>query len=245
MAASGRLSREVRRSMCASIRRRQREGWFPVISEIKVRTEKEGELLRGRDPAELARDMARSPIAGLSVVTEPVHFGGHMELLRAVAAAVDLPVLHKDFVTTEAQLRESAAAGASAVLLITALLEPDPLAELIESARALGLETLVEAHDVREVQALEHLTFDLAGINNRDIRVLEVDDGDVSRTEALAAACARDRLLVSESAIGCAADVRRAGRSGADAVLVGTAALKPARPGDVLDEMTSVGWPVR
>lgn len=242
MAASDRFEA---RSLCSSIRRRQREGWFPVISEIKVRSEKEGELLRGRDPVALAREMALGPVAGLSVVTEPKHFGGHMDLLRAVTSAIDLPVLHKDFVSTEAQLRESAAAGASAVLLIAALLEPERLARLIDVARDVGLETLVEAHDPREVQAVAHLAFDLAGINNRDITVLEVDDGDVGRTEALAGSWTRGRILVSESAIACAADVRRAARSGADAVLVGTAVLKAARPRDVLAEMTSVGWPIR
>lgn len=245
MAGSERPVRDVRRSLVASIRRRQSEGRFPVISEVKVRSEKEGDLLRGRDPVALAREMARSPVAGVSVVTEAEHFGGNLDLLRAVAAAVDVPVLHKDFVTTEAQLRDSVAAGASAVLLITAMLEPARLALLVEAARALGLEPLVEAHDLREVRAVEHLEFELAGINNRDITVLEVDEGDVSRTEALAASCAPGRLLVSESAIASAADVRRAGRSGADAVLVGTAVLKAARPGDLLDELISVGWPVR
>jgi indole-3-glycerol phosphate synthase len=245
MAGTERHSCDGRRSLVASILRRQSEGWFPVISEVKARSRKDGDLLRGRDPVALAREMTQSPVAGVSVVTEAEHFGGSMDVLRAVAAAVDVPVLHKDFVTTEAQLRDSAAAGASAVLLITAMLDPGRLARLIEAARALGLEPLVEAHDQREIQSLEHLDFQLAGINNRDITVLEVDDGDVSRTEALAGALSRGRLLVSESAIATVADVRRAGRSGADAVLVGTAVLKAARPGTVLEELTSAGWPIK
>ena len=168
-----------------------------------------------------------------------------MGLLSAVAAAVDVPVLHKDFITTERQVQESAAAGASAVLLIAAMAgHPNEMPRLIDAAKRHGLETLVEAHSLAEVKMIEGLPFDLMGINNRDITIFEVDDTDVSRTEELARFCKGGRLLISESSISSAADVRRAGRSGADAVLVGTAVLKAARPGDLLDELTSVGWPV-
>ncbi len=237
-------AREKGPSLSASIRKRQQEGRFPVISEIKVRSDKEGDLLRGRDPAALAREMARRPVAGISVVTEPAHFGGHMGLLRAVAAAVDVPVLHKDFVTTERQVRESAAAGASAVLLIAAMLEPKQIARLIAAAGRCGIETLVEAHTRAEAEMIAPLPFDLMGINNRDITIFEVDDTDVSRTEELGRNCRGDRLLISESSIRTAEEVRRAGRGGADAVLVGTAVLQAPRPGDLLDAFISVGWPV-
>ncbi len=233
-----------RLSLSASIRKRQEEGRFPVLSEIKMRSEKDGDLLRGRDPVELAREMARRRVAGISVVTEPTHFGGHMDLLRAVAAAVDVPVLHKDFITTERQIRDSAAGGASAVLLIAAMLETEQVERLIAEARRCGLETLVEAHTVDEVKMVAHLPFDLMGINNRDITIYETDDSDVSRTEELAGFYKGTRPLLSESSIRTAEEVRRAGRSGADAVLVGTAVLKALRPGDLLDELTGVGWPV-
>jgi indole-3-glycerol phosphate synthase len=231
-------------SLSASIRKRQREGRFPVIAEIKVRSDKEGDLLRGRDPVQLAMEMTRHPVAGISVVTEPGHFGGYMGLLRAVASAVDLPVLHKDFITTERQIRESADSGAAAVLLIAAMLEVEPMVRLIEVARRHGLETLVEAHSREEVQRIEHLQFDLLGINNRDITIFEVDDNDVGRTEELARYCKGSRLLVSESSIHTAEEVRRDGKSGADAVLIGTAVLKADRLGELLEELTSVGWPV-
>lgn len=231
-------------SLSASIRRRQSEGFFPVISEIKVRSEKEGDLLRGRDPLVLAREMAKRPVAGISVVTEPEHFGGSMDLLQVVAAAVDLPVLHKDFITTDRQIEESAASGAQALLLITALLELAQMAHLIETAKRCGLETLVEAHSLAEVEKIQHLQFDLMGINNRDITIFEVDDTDVSRTEALASFCRGPRILISESAICSAGDVRRAGLGGADAVLVGTSVLQAANISGFLNELTSVGWPV-
>lgn len=230
-------------SLSASIRQRQREGRFPVISEVKVRSEKEGDLLCGRDPAALAREMAHCPIAGISVVTEPKHFGGHMGLLSAVAAAVEIPVLHKDFIATADQVEESAACGASAILLITEMLEMRQLERLIEKAVSCGLETLVEAHSLAEVRKIQNLSFDLMGINNRDITILEVDDSDVSKTEELAGFCKGSRILISESSISSAADVRRAGRSGADAVLVGTAVLKAENTRNFLDELTKVGWP--
>jgi len=230
-------------SLSASIRSRQAEGIFPVISEIKVRSYKEGDLLRGRDPMALAREMAACPVSGISVVTEPTHFGGSMDLLTTVAAAVDLPVLHKDFITSKRQIDESAAAGAAAILLITAILDIRQLARLIDHARERGLETLVEAHDRTEMEKIRHLPFDLMGINNRDITIYETDDSDVGRTEDLARFRTGDRLLVSESALSSVADVKRAGASGADAVLVGTAVLKASSVQEFLRELTAAGWP--
>nr|HOO90706.1 indole-3-glycerol-phosphate synthase [Syntrophales bacterium] len=168
-----------RLSLSDAIRQRQAQGIFPVISEIKVRSEKQGDLLCGRDPVHLAREMAQCPVAGISVVTEPEHFGGNMGILKAVAAAVHIPVLHKDFITTRRQIEESASYGASAVLLITAMLEKDSMIGLIEAAAHHGLESLVEVHSLAELERVSNLPFDLLGINNRDITIFEVDDDDV------------------------------------------------------------------
>jgi indole-3-glycerol phosphate synthase len=192
----------------------------------------------------LAQEMAQHPIAGISVVTEPSHFGGQIGLLRAVAAAVNLPVLHKDFITTGRQVEESAACGASAILLIAAMIEAERMIPLTAKARRYGLETLVEAHSMAEIKKIERLDFDLVGINNRDITIFEVDDTDVGKTEELGRFCKGRRPLISESSIRTAAEVRRAGKSGADAVLVGTAVLQATRMPDLLAELTSVGWPV-
>jgi indole-3-glycerol phosphate synthase len=124
------------------------------------------------------------------------------------------------------------------------MLETEQMTRLIEEAGRCGLETLVEAHSLTEVRRVEHLLFDLMGINNRDITIFETDDDDVSRTEELAGFCKGPRILISESSISSAADVRRAGRGGADAVLVGTAVLKAGNMTGFLDELISVGWPV-
>ncbi len=231
-------------SLAGSIRRRQTEGTLPVLSEIKVRSPKEGDLLRGRDPVALARTMAERSVAGISVVTEPREFGGSVGLLREVAAAVDAPVLRKDFVRDREGLEETAAAGAAAILLTVCMLEPARLVELHGAAHELGLETLVEIHDREEIETVRALGVepDILGINNRDILVLEVDDGDVSRTEGLAALVPEGWLVLSESAIAGPDDALRARRAGADAVLVGTSILQALDPGAAIDALTAVGW---
>ncbi|MGH8993453.1 MAG: indole-3-glycerol-phosphate synthase [Acidimicrobiia bacterium] len=233
------------RSLAASIRLRQHEHLMPVLSEIKVRSPKEGDLLRGRAPEDLAGAMAACPIAGLSVVTAADDFGGDLDIVRRVRPVVEVPILRKDFLRTEADLDETVAAGADAVLLTVCLQDDEELARLHAAAQARGLETLVEVHDeddVRRVRALG-LRPDVLGINNRDILVREVDDGDVTVTERLAAVSPPGALLLSESAIAGPGDAVRARVAGADAVLVGTAILQAPDPGEAIRALVGVGWP--
>jgi indole-3-glycerol phosphate synthase len=234
----------TRPSLVRAIRQRQEQGLFPVISEIKVRSEKEGDLLVGRDPFSLVREMATCPVAGISVVTEPHYFGGSEELLRRVTQSVSLPVLRKDFIDSPSQIEQSARDGAAAVLLIASLLEDGQIAELVDAARIHGLESLVEVHTMSDMERVRRLEFDLLGINNRDIQVLEVDDTDVECTERLARYHDRTKPLISESSIASTDDVLRAGRAGADAVLVGTAVMRASNIPSLLKSMISVGWPV-
>jgi len=233
-----------RASLVARIRARQAAGLMPVLAEIKVRSPKEGDLLRGRRPTDLAMVYLSRPVAGISVVTEPAQFGGSLDIVRGVAALGDVPILRKDFLLDRASMEETAAAGATAVLLTVSLLGMDTLAALHADARACGLETLVETHSAEELAALiEHgLTPDLLGINNRDIRVGEVDAGDVRLTERIAWRVPPGWLVLSESAIANADDARRARDAGADAVLVGTAILQAPDPATKIDELIGVGW---
>ena len=189
--------------------------------------------------------MAARPVAGISVVTEPQDFGGSVELLRQVAAAVDAPVLRKDFVRDRAGLAATREAGASAILLTVCMIERDVFAELHETAHELGLETLVEVHDGEELEWVRSngLEPDLLGINNRDIQVREVDDGDVSLTEGLTPLVPGGWLVLSESAITGPDDARRAREAGADAVLVGTSILQATDPAAAIDALAAVGWP--
>jgi len=220
---------------------------MPVISEIKVRSPKEGDLLRGRAPAELARTMAGRAIAGVSVVTEAREFGGSVALLREVAAAVEAPILCKDFLRTPDDLAVRHEAGASAVLLTVAVLGRPLLAELHAAAEERGVETLVEVHDAGELEGVleDGLEPTLLGINNRDIRALERDDGDVSLTEQLAGRVPDGWLVLSESAIHGPDDARRARGAGADAVLVGTSILQAADTAGAIDALVGVGWSPR
>ncbi|MDL1970092.1 MAG: indole-3-glycerol-phosphate synthase [Candidatus Desulfofervidaceae bacterium] len=234
----------LKRSLVKNIRRRQEEGFFPVISEIKLRSKKAGDLLHGRDPLALVQEMATCPVAGISVVTEPRYFGGSMELLKNVAQSVDLPILHKDFIKTTKQIEESAKSGASAILLIASMLEDQELIKLLDAASKCGLESLLEVHTISEMQRVQQLPFDLLGINNRDITILEVDDTDVGHTEKLARYYNGKKPVISESSISTPDEVRRAGKAGADAVLVGTAVMCAPSISQFLKEMTSVGWPV-
>lgn len=218
---------------------------MPVLSEIKVRSPKEGDLLRGRAPEDLAAAMAAAPIAGLSVVTEPADFGGDLDIVRRVRPLVDVPILRKDFVRTEAGLDETVAAGADVILITVCMFDDEPLARLHAAARERGLETLVEIHDDKDVARLADLGLqpDLLGVNNRDILVGEVDDGDVGVTERLAPALPPGSLLLSESSIRGADDARRARQAGAAAVLVGTAILQAPDPAEMIRALVAVGWP--
>ena len=216
----------MRARLTESIRQVRKANLCAVLSEIKPRSPKEGDLLRGRDPVELARHMARCPIAGLSVVTEPKHFGGSLEMLERVASAVALPVLQKDFFTEEAELDSARLLGASAVLFSVSLLDDEALRALNAYARGIGLETVLEVHSKEDLERLEGIPMDILGLNNRDITVLETDNADVSVTESLASLVASDVLILSESSLKSPEDVRRAFRAGADCVLIGTAVLQ-------------------
>ena len=227
-----------------SIRQRQREGLLPVLSEIKVRSPKDGDLLRGRTPEALARVMGSCAIAGLSVVTELREFGGGLALIPRVLPHITVPVLRKDFVGGIEDIEATAAVGAACMLLTVCKLSDAQLAGFHEAAHRLGLETLVETHSAEEMARVVRLgiTPDILGINNRDIQVLETDHGDVSLTEHLAAHAPPGSLLLSESSIRGPEDARRARDAGADAVLVGTSILLAHDPAQAIGALLAVGW---
>ena len=209
-----------------ALRRRARGGFMPVIADLKRLSPKEGELMRGRDPIELAKALVSAGAPALSVVTEQEHFGGSLDMLSRIAGACGVPVLRKDFIRTKAEIRESARAGASAVLLIAAMLDKNLLFELYGEALEYGLVALAETHSIAEMEMVNALHAGLVGINNRDIIALEKDDGTVDTTVKLIGAAEGNPLIVSESSIATAADIMRARDAGANAVLVGTALLR-------------------
>lgn len=212
-------------------------GRVPVIPDIKCISPKEGDLLRGRDPAALAKQLVQGGARVLSVVTEPEHFGGSPQLLENIAAETKVPVLRKDFIREKRDLIETKEIGASAVLLIAAMLEQKQLFQLIEDALSLGLEPLVETHNEEEIRSIQHLDLTFVGINNRNIVDLELDDGTVSRTEQLVSSAPKHAFILSESGIQTPEDVKRSFDAGAHGVLVGTAILQAQDPVDMYQRM--------
>ena len=208
-----------------------------VIAEVKRKSPSKGELADIPDPAALATAYAAGGAAAISVLTEQRRFGGSLDDLVAVRAAVDTPVLRKDFIVTSYQLVEARAAGADLALLIVAALDDDDLRRLHDEARELGLTVLVEVHDEDETERAVALGAELVGVNARNLKTLAVDDDTFGR---LAPLVPEDRVLVAESGISGPDDVTRFVGQGARAVLVGEALVRDGDPTGAVRAMTGV-----
>lgn len=208
-----------------------------VIAEVKRKSPSKGELADIPDPAALAKEYAAGGAAAISVLTEQRRFGGSLDDLRAVRAAVDTPLLRKDFIVTEYQLLEARAAGADLALLMASCLPDDRLDRLHDFARELGLTVLLEVHDEAETERAIDLGAELIGVNARNLKTLEVDAATFGR---LAPLVPGDRVLVAESGITGSADVQRFVDEGARAVLVGEALVKDGAPRDAVAAMTGL-----
>ena len=212
-----------------------------VIAEVKRRSPSKGDLADIPDPAALAGEYAAGGAAAISVLTEERRFGGSLADLRAVRAAVDVPLLRKDFIVETYQLVEARAAGADLALLIVAALDDDALRRLHDEARELGLTVLVEVHDEPEAERAVALGAELIGVNARNLKTLAVDDDTFGRLAPhLGGAGPTAPVLVAESGISGPADVQRFVTEGARAVLVGEALVKDGAPRDAVARMTGV-----
>ena len=207
-----------------------------VIAEVKKASPSKGLIRPDFRPVELARELEAAGAAALSVLTEPNRFLGSLEYLKAVASQVDIPCLRKDFIFDDYQLREAREAGASAVLLIAAMLDQSTLVRLAENARSYGLDVLGEAHDADEVRRLLDAPATLIGVNARDLKNFSTD---LSRVEKLLALVPPERCPVSESAISSAADIRRLREAGAQGFLIGETLMRAEHPGEKLRELLS------
>ena len=213
-----------------------------VIAECKRRSPSRGVLRDDYDPVAIATGYAAAGAAAISVLTEPTFFDGSLDHLAAVRAAVGVPLLRKDFVVSEYQLLEAKAAGADAVLLIVAALRPAELKVLHDHARRHGLDVLVEAHDATELSIAIDAGARIIGVNNRNLRTLQVD---VNASAALVARMPADVIAVSESGLKSAADIARLKGLGYKAFLIGERFMTAADPGAALAELlgTSNGEP--
>ena len=194
-----------------------------VIAEVKRRSPSKGEIRADFDPVEIASAYQASGAAAVSVLTDEKFFGGSLDALERVRAAIALPVLRKDFVVDSYQLDEAAAVGADAVLLIVSSVPNAELAALHAHARTLSLDVLVEVHDEAGLEVAAGIGADLVGVNNRDLRTFVTD---LAVTERLAPLLPEGALLVAESGIFEHADIVRLGAVGASAFLVGESLMR-------------------
>ncbi len=213
-----------------------------LLAEVKRRSPSAGEIAAGDDAIARARAYAAGGAAAISVLCEPHWFGGSVDDLRAVRAAVSVPVLAKEFVVDPRQLELVRAAGADLVLLLAVLHPRARLARLVAQARDLGLEPLVEAHDAREVDAALATGARLIGVNSRDLRTLEVDPERAVRLRDLIPG---DRIAVAESGARDTAIVARWRASGFDAALVGEALMRSPDPSAAARAFVAAGTPPR
>jgi indole-3-glycerol phosphate synthase len=230
--AAGIRRREGRRSLLAALG----APGIRVIAECKRRSPSKGWLRHPFEPTELARAYETGGAAAISVVTEPKFFAGQAGWVPAVRRAVALPVLQKDFLLVPRQLFEATILGADAVLLIARALPGALLAEMLATAEELGLEALVEAYDGRDLDRIVALPARLVGINSRDLGSFVVDLEAAGR---LAARVPLDRVVVMESGVGGAGDVRAASKAGLRRFLVGEHLLRSADPGAAVAELVA------
>ena len=219
---------EPPRAFGQALRHKAGEGQVGLIAEIKKASPSAGLIRSSYDPAGIAREYQAAGAACLSVLTEASSFGGHVADLQIARAAVRLPVLRKDFILDPWQVYESRLIGADCILLIMAALSDGMAAELLDLARSLDLDVLVEVHDEGELQRALRLSTSLIGINNRDLRTLRTD---LDTTLRLAPLVPPDRIVVAESGIRCRADVVRLAGAGASCFLVGESLLRQSDAG--------------
>jgi indole-3-glycerol phosphate synthase len=209
-----------------------------IVAEVKRRSPSQGAIRPDLDPAAHARAYARGGAVAVSVLTDEVHFGGSLDDLSGVAAAVALPVLRKDFIIDELQILEARAAGASAILLIVRVLTPERLAALAAAAVGHRLATLVEVHSGAELEAALAAHPTAVGVNARDLATFAVD---LQAAAAVVAAVPPEVPVVAESGIEDRGDVERLAAAGADFVLVGTSLARRSDPETAVRALVGVG----
>ena len=208
-----------------------------LIAEIKRASPSRGELDGQANPPRLAQTYATNGASAISVLTDKKYFGGSLDDLKSVRVAVQAPILRKDFIVDEYQVYESRALQADAILLIVRVLTEAQLRDYLVLADSLGMSALVEIHDEADLERALAANAQVIGINNRNLADFTVD---LATTERLAPGIASDKIVVAESGVFTRADVERAARAGARAVLVGEALMRAADVGEKVKELASV-----
>lgn len=205
-----------------------------LICELKKASPSKGTISEDFPFETIAKEYEAAGASAISCLTEPKWFKGDIEYLKTVAKEVEIPVLRKDFIVDPCQIEEAALAGASAILLIAAILTDEEIKNFYDYARALGLGVLAEAHDEKEMERMLCAGCRIVGVNNRDLRDFTIH---LETTERLAKLVPDDRLLVSESGMMSEAVVRRMRKAGADAVLIGEMLMRANDRGELLERL--------
>lgn len=208
-----------------------------VIAEVKRRSPSRGALATDLDPSLQSKRYVEGGAAAISVLTEPSHFGGSNADLEAVRRAVSVPTLRKDFTLDPLQIWEAKAIGASAVLLIVAILDDGALAELHAEASLAGLDALVEVHSENEAERAVAIGARIIGVNNRDLSTFGTD---LATAERIAPVIAGAAVKVGESGIHTGRDAARMATAGYDAVLVGESLVRSPDPSALIRELRGV-----
>lgn len=221
--------------LCEALSRRDRTN---IIAEVKRSSPSVGAIRKEADALQVALAYGRAGAAAISVLTEGEYFGGSIDDLQRVAGQVKVPVLRKDFVVDAHQVYEAAACGASAVLLIVAGLERDELIALLALAEdELGMDALVEVHSADELVVASELGARIIGVNNRNLQTLKVS---LDTSRELIKLAPRDSLMVSESGLRTAEDVRELKALGYHAFLIGEALMRSGDCEGTLRDMAAV-----
>ncbi len=211
------------RGFIRTLRQKQHENTYGLIAEIKKASPSKGLIRSDFNPATLAEQYQKGGACCLSVLTDIPYFQGHDSYIKSVRDQVNLPVLRKDFMIDLYQITESRALGADCILIIMAALSDQQAHELTEHAQQLGMDVLVEVHNEAELQRALSLNTEMVGINNRNLKTLEID---LATTEKLSVHVPKDRLLVAESGLYQHSDLSRMAKTGATTFLIGESLMR-------------------
>jgi len=214
--------------------KRSPEGKIKLIAEIKSASPSKGTIRKDFDHVSIARIYEEKSVNAVSILTEEDFFQGKLTFLSEAKQVLTKPILRKDFIFDEYQIYESRAHEADAVLLIAAILDKNQAGEYLHLARELELSVLFEVHNFRELEMALLIDSEIIGINNRDLKTLQVD---IQTTFTLKKEIPHDKIIVSESGIRTREDIKRLEDAGIDAMLIGTSFMGADNIGEKIDEL--------
>ena len=194
-----------------------------IIAEVKKASPSKGIIREDFDPVEIAKTYEANRASAISVLTEEKFFHGSLDYLKKIREVTAIPLLCKDFIFDEYQVYQSRVFGADAFLLIAAILDDSKLKDLLKTGRGLGMQAIVEVHNLEELKMVLQTEAEIIGINNRDLKTFKTD---ISTTERLIKEIPQDKIVVSESGINTAEDISRLRECGAHAFLIGESLMR-------------------